>query len=422
MASINLTNVGMQSSPGGTVAMTSATPQLSVEQGEATFDALATNGSQFVGNAFRFTLGDDIRDRSRVPFVLTTYFGDQSYAQEYEIEVLAPNIVAQLIAIDDVTGNQDGRLDPGEFARLTFRVVNNGHYYADNTQFTLTNDEGYIRVITTEVTVGSMEVGEEAEVSFDVYAEFSAGEVPYVSLQFLSAINGIRIEQDIACPMGYVIESFEVDDFDVTNWANDPVHPWTIDTQTAYESIHSAKSGLIDHSQSSQLTLTFTSLNEGEISFFRRISSEANYDFLIFYIDDVEQGRWSGDFAWKIQSYPTTPGLHRYKWEYLKDHSVSSGYDAAWIDYITLPPHLDDVSETVGDTPLSLHPNPTTDQVDISLEQEGHFTVKVIDANGKVVMTESDTHSVSFVGLKAGIYQVVVEQDGRRWSSKIVKM
>ena len=353
VADINVTNVGLQDCDGGTVSMTSDSQLLTISQGETSFDALASNASQFISDAFQFTLSDSIHDRTHIPFTLTTHFGDETYSQEYEIEVLSPNIKAEFIGINDSQGNNNGRLDPGEFARLTFLVTNNGHYRADYPHFVLANNEGNIRVITPEVMVDNLGVDAYTEVSFDVFVEYHAGLESYVHFQFQSTINGIKTEQEITCQIGYVLESFESGVFDTEYWTNDPVNPWIIESSQHYDGNFCAKSSPIDHDQISQLTLNFYSTDEGEISFFRRVSSEANYDFLVFYIDEVEQDRWSGDYGWRGFSYPTTAGWHNYKWVYIKDHSVNGGSDAAWIDYITLPPYLDETNEQT-EPPLTL--------------------------------------------------------------------
>ena len=421
-ADINVTNIGLQNCNGGTVSMTTTSNQLNVVQGNATFGTLASNGSQYLNNAFQFTISDDVRDHVLLPFVLTSNFNGESYSQEYEIEVMAPNIMAHFIGIDDATGNDDGHLDPGEFARIVFNVDNNGHFRADHPHITLSNEEGLLRVITPEITLDDMEVGATAQISFEVYAEYSAGEVPYVDLHLLTAINGIRLEQDFSCPIGFVLENFEASIFDPIYWNNDPQHPWTLDHTLPYDGEYCARSAAIDHDESSEMTFTFTSTDPGEITFFRRISSENNYDFLVFYIDGEEQARWSGDYGWRGFTYPAPAGQHTYKWAYIKDYSVNSGSDAAWIDYITLPPHLDDLEEATGELPLTLHPNPTTDLVAIGLEQEGDYVVNVFDADGKLVQSKRNTDVVSFAGLPAGLYHIVVEQNGQRWSRKIVKM
>ena len=72
--------------------------------------------------------------------------------------------------------------------------------------------------------------------------------------------------------------------------------------------------------------------------------------------------------------------------------------------------------------PLTLHPNPTIGQISIDIEQEGHFTVQVFDDNGRLIMTEQDVPVISIKDKPAGMYHIIVTQDGKRWSRKIIKM
>ena len=421
VADINVTNVGLQGCNGGIVSMTSDSQLLTISQGESTFEALEPDASQFIENAFHIALGDSIHDWTHIPFTLTTQFGDETYAQEYEIEVLSPNITAELINIDDSQGDNDQRLDPGEFVSLTFRITNTGHYRAENPRISLANYEGYIRVITSEIPINDLEVNESTEITFDIYIEYAAGEVPCIHLTLHSVIKNLKIEQDIQCEMGFVTDSFEHGIIEPEYWTNDEEHPWTIVTAHPYNGTYCAQSGDIDHNESSQLILTFTSTESEKIRFFKRVSSEANYDFLIFYIDDEEQERWSGDLWWSEHSYQITPGQHTYKWEYVKDHSVDYGSDCACIDYITLPPYLDETAEQ-NVFPLNVHPNPTTNQITIDLDQEGDFGISVFDVHGKLILSERNATTLSFKGLPSGLYHIVVEQNGQRWSRKIIKM
>ena len=419
---INVTNVGLENCDGGSVSMTSASEQLTITQGQTSFEALPSNESQFIVNAFQIELGDDIHDRALIPFTLTTQFGDETYAQQFDIDVLAPNIRIELTNIDDAQGNNNGLLDPGEFLTLTFSVENNGHYRAESPCISLTNNENHIRVITPEIQLDDLEIDESIEISFDVFVEFIAGEVSFIDLMLQSIVNGIHFTQDILCPVGYVLDSFETGEFESEYWTNDPIHPWTIVTSSmSFDGNHCAKSGDIDHNETSQLTLRFNSTDAGDISFYVRVSSEDNFDFLYFYIDGEEKVRWSGELWWANLTFPTTPGQHIYKWAYTKDYSVDGGSDCAWIDYVVLPPHLDELTEQT-DHPLTLHPNPTTDQVALELEHLGDFSVRVYDANGRLILAVHNNNTLSFKDLPSGMYQVIVEQNAQRWSRKIIKM
>ncbi|MBI9019435.1 MAG: hypothetical protein JEZ07_19475 [Phycisphaerae bacterium] len=127
-------------------------------------------------------------------------------------------------------------------------------------------------------------------------------------------------------------DSFETGDFTGLNWQLSGNANWTIDTTGNY----SAKSGVITHSQNSELSLTVDCTGCQTVSFARKISSESGYDYLTFYIDGVQKQNWSGSGDWLVVSYPITDGQHTFKWSYTKDSSVSSGSDCAWIDDVVI--------------------------------------------------------------------------------------
>lgn len=134
------------------------------------------------------------------------------------------------------------------------------------------------------------------------------------------------------------IEDWETGDFSQYEWQFAGLADWSITDVDPYEGIYSAKSGTVNHNQQSTVYLSYQVYSAQDISFWLKVSSESNYDFLRFYIDNTEQGYWAGEVPWQEVSYPVTAGFHTFKWEYDKDVSVSNGADACWIDYITLPP------------------------------------------------------------------------------------
>jgi hypothetical protein len=72
------------------------------------------------------------------------------------------------------------------------------------------------------------------------------------------------------------------------------------------------------------------------IKFHWKVSSEADYDYLQFYIDGVLKDQVSGETDWEEKTYSISSGSHVLKWIYSKDHSFSSGADTAWIDKLEL--------------------------------------------------------------------------------------
>jgi hypothetical protein len=90
----------------------------------------------------------------------------------------------------------------------------------------------------------------------------------------------------------------------------------------------------IGDSQSAGVQTTVRMPNAGTISFARRVSSEASWDYLRFYIDGVQVGLWSGSVAYSRVSFPITAGNHTLEWRYTKDGSVSTGTDTVYVDDI----------------------------------------------------------------------------------------
>jgi PKD repeat protein len=134
------------------------------------------------------------------------------------------------------------------------------------------------------------------------------------------------------------IEDWETGNFSQFDWQTGGTQPWLITDVTPYEGNYCARSGDINDSQESWISLTYDVYSPQDISFWYRVSSEPNYDYLTFYIDGAVLGSWAGTLPWTQASYPVTAGTHTFKWRYNKDVSVSTGEDAAFVDYIVFPP------------------------------------------------------------------------------------
>ncbi len=136
-------------------------------------------------------------------------------------------------------------------------------------------------------------------------------------------------------------EDFETGDFSSYPWTFAGNQDWIVQTSQVYEGTYSAKSGSITHNQTTELEVVMDVVDAGQISFYTKISCEDDsnddWDYLAFYINDVEQDRWDGEVDWSYQSYDVVAGNSTFKWKYLKDGSVSNGSDCAWLDYITFP-------------------------------------------------------------------------------------
>jgi vibriolysin len=129
---------------------------------------------------------------------------------------------------------------------------------------------------------------------------------------------------------------------------------WSRVTDVYYYGGDSAKSGTITHSQSTTIETSVTVASTQAVKFYWRVSSEANYDYLRFYIDGVEKTKIAGTVAWTQVSYNIAAGTHTLKWSYTKDVSVNTGSDCGWVDKLEITaPAADPIAEAVDYTGLT---------------------------------------------------------------------
>ncbi|MBI2384861.1 MAG: right-handed parallel beta-helix repeat-containing protein, partial [Elusimicrobia bacterium] len=128
-------------------------------------------------------------------------------------------------------------------------------------------------------------------------------------------------------------------------WISTGPAAWYATADSANSGAFSLRAGTITHGQSTGVELV-RRVRAGSLTFFRRVSSEADFDFLRFYIDGQLQAAWSGTVAWGQASIDVTAGTHTFRWSYVKDGTLSLGQDSAWIDDVVFPGSAYSVSYT----------------------------------------------------------------------------
>ncbi len=137
--------------------------------------------------------------------------------------------------------------------------------------------------------------------------------------------------------IGAVVEDWETNTFTRFPWQFGGNASWDITSINPYEGLYSAVSKPISDGQSCQMFVSYASSASDSISFWYKTSTEQDYDFLLFYIDNTLQSQWSGETPWNRASFPVSAGVHTYKWIYQKDLAESGGTDQVWVDYIDFP-------------------------------------------------------------------------------------
>lgn len=293
-----------------------------------------------VENGFSFQVAENIPGDHEIQFFVVTGDGIESWESSFKVNAFAPMLGAGSMIVFDPEGNANGILDPGEQASIQIPTFNIGQLSTQSVQVTLTTQSSYVTIHTGQLNLGILEPGASSTAIFPVTV--SAGAPLGENIVFnYTVVSGVyTFERSYTHKIGMMLEDFETGDFSKYNWVFSGNLPWTITNVNTYEGQYSARSGAISHSQASRMQLSMSVAQNDSISFWFRVSSEANYDFFRFYIGTDKVGEWSGNVNWQRIAYAVTPGSKTFRWEYIKDGSVSNGSDCAWVDYITLPQPL----------------------------------------------------------------------------------
>ncbi len=233
-------------------------------------------------------------------------------------------------------------LSAGDNISFKVTIRNDGGGSASNAQGILSTTSAYVTVTQNTslfplIPLNGGTAQSSSDYQISIAANCPTNHVASFKLN-LTADGGYIDSTSFSLTVGQIVEDFEAGDFSSFNWVMGGNQPWTVVPSGVYEGSYSAASGTITHNQNSTMTVSLNVATAGNISFYYKVSSEANWDFLEFYIDGVKKAAWSGSVGWAQASYAVTPGLRQFQWRYVKDGSASTGSDKGWVDFILFPP------------------------------------------------------------------------------------
>jgi cysteine-rich repeat protein len=141
------------------------------------------------------------------------------------------------------------------------------------------------------------------------------------------------------CTANAIYDDFESNNLLTLPWVLSGNGNWAATNTLPHQGLYCAGSGAIGNSQSTNLELTAMTSQGTIVRFWYKVSSESGYDYLRFYVDNVQQGAsWSGTVPWAMAQFNLAAGQHMFRWTYSKDVSLVSGSDKAWIDEVYIGP------------------------------------------------------------------------------------
>lgn len=381
---VTLKNFGLADTGVVSVLRTSDT-FISLNDSTESWGDIGQNDTVFHQSAFSFSIHPDIPDQHIVSFIL--HISDHNGLQwnsPFTVRLNAPDFKVQNLIIDDAAGgNGNHKLDPGENVLVQISTSNDGHAAAQNTLATLSSASPYLNITSAQFDFYTFEYNDHRFASFNLSVSSIAPSGTLADLTYHVGSAAYEASKLFHMLIGQVSENWETGNMSRFPWESAGDGLWFISSENPYEGTYCLQSGQISDDQKSELTININVLSDDSISFFRKVSSEDEYDFLRFYIDGEMIAEWCGETGWRRQSFPLNAGGHILKWTYEKDYSESYGDDAAYLDMISFPAFdgmaaQDNIPEEVS---LLVYPIPCKDKISADIYMPSHLSAEILIYN-----------------------------------------
>ena len=352
---LKMKNVGNAPADEVTVTLSCDNPYITMLDSIKDYGHFEPEEEKMIPDGYKFKVSDSIANNESVIFTVKAV--DQKDSVTWSTFVIishAPDvsILNMIIADPAPGGNNNGRLDPGESAIINIETKNFSIWDAEEVLSNLASMNAYVTVGTPTFTIGTLHAAETVIASFPVSVSSNAAIGSAARLHNVATSKYRVTDKYFNAKIGLIVEDWETGTFTKFPWEfTNPGKPWTIDPVRKYEGNYSSRSGIIENSESTGISINYHVSMDDSISFYKLVSTQPGRDNLKFYIDDAMIGMWSNyhDTLFRRIAYPVMAGAHTFKWVYEKDAAGTGGLDAVWTDFIVFPPQYKTTVSAGGD-------------------------------------------------------------------------
>jgi len=333
---VDMENVGNDPAEQINIAISTTDPYLSVASDPEIVDLIAAHATGSTITGINLQIANNTPDQHVAEYTINITLPDgDEFVSEQSILINAPQLSWGFFEVDDTEGDNNGRIDPGETFILNIPFTNVGHAISPDIQTTLVINGGEHLMNPMINDFTALGINESNMMMNEVTLSSQVSPGTTIQIMAMATMGEYTAIHTYNVVVGILVENFESGlgnfpwSFTGGNWNTVP---------GGYMSDFAARNAAIGHNQSTSMSITMSNPADGIVSFWKKLSTEENHDYLKFYINGMLKNQWSGiDENWQQISYMVAAGTNTYRWEYSKDNSVSGGSDMVLIDEVVFP-------------------------------------------------------------------------------------
>ncbi|OQX80554.1 MAG: hypothetical protein B6D61_01825 [Bacteroidetes bacterium 4484_249] len=185
LLSLSVKNVGIEQATNVTVTLSTTDQYITFTDDTEPYGAIDPDEIVEISDGFAFNVANDIPD-GHYALIDVEAIGDdkQIWNSSFSIPGHAPVLEYVEMEISDPTGNNNGKIDPGETVDITISIENMGSSEAFNILGVLSVTDPLLTINNSEVNYGNLEGGTTAEGTYSVTANINTPAGHLVTLDF----------------------------------------------------------------------------------------------------------------------------------------------------------------------------------------------------------------------------------------------
>ncbi len=185
LMSLSVKNVGIQTAENVVVSIATEDEYITITDGEENYGNVDPDEIVTVADGFAFDVAEDLPDGHAVIFEVSASDGTDNWGSTVVITGHAPVLEMGDYVIDDVNGNNNGKLDPGEAVTITINVNNIGGADAFDLMAGLTTTDPDVTVDNIDPSeIGDIEAQGQGSAMFNLIADIATPAGHMASFEF----------------------------------------------------------------------------------------------------------------------------------------------------------------------------------------------------------------------------------------------
>ncbi len=286
-----LKNWGQDTAYNVLAKLVTSSSDVNIIQDTSSFGDIYPGDSAWGDSDFIFDVSQNAQDQEVLNFQIVSVFQDtgaiDTTSSNLNLTVYAPIINAGALTVLDTFSqdNHDNVAQPGEEIDLSFSAVNSGHEDIHGVNATLTSNDPYITINTSNTTYGDISASSSMQPSnpFNLVIDNTCPDPHQADLYVTFQGDGYTFVDTVKLFIGNTGYFTDVEDTDTINWTMES--PWHVSQRRYHSASHSFyfgndSTGQYPNNANASLTSPYITVGpNAKLKFWTWYDFETNYDY-----------------------------------------------------------------------------------------------------------------------------------------------